>query len=50
MSMIENLDYIKNNDISAFVEKEEKRWRCPECGGVICVHRGYCLDCRDRVI
>jgi hypothetical protein len=50
MSMIENLDYIQNNGISAFVEKEEKRWRCPECGGFICVHRGYCLDCRDRVI
>jgi len=50
MSMIENLDYIKNNGISAFVEKQEERWRCSECGGVICVHRGYCLNCRDRAI
>lgn len=45
MSMIENLENIRNNGITAFVERENKRWRCASCGGVICVHRGYCYAC-----
>ncbi len=45
MSMIENLVYIENKGIEKFIKKEAKRWRCPECGGTICVHKGYCLNC-----
>ena len=48
MSMIENLEYIKGSGLSAFVEKENERWCCRKCGGVICVHRGYCFHCRER--
>ena len=48
MSMIENLESIKATGLSAFVEKEKKRWHCAKCGGVICVHRGYCHDCGER--
>ena len=49
MSMIENLESIKNIGLAAFVEKEKERWICPNCGGVICVHRGYCYDCGEKV-
>ncbi len=45
MSMIENLENIRNNGITAFTESENKRWRCANCGGVICVHRGSCYAC-----
>ncbi len=45
MSMIENLEYIKKNGINEFIEKEKKKWKCPECGGVICCHNGICFDC-----
>ena len=45
MSMIENLEYIKQNGIEKFLEKEEEKWRCPECGGVICCHNGICFNC-----
>ena len=45
MSMIENLENIKKIGLSAFVENEKERWHCTTCGGVICVHRGYCLLC-----
>ena len=48
MSMIENLESIKEIGLKAFVANEKKRWRCPKCGGVICVHRGYCHDCGER--
>lgn len=45
MSMIENLEYIKREGIEAFLEKEEEKWKCPECGAVICCHNGICFSC-----
>ena len=45
MSMIENLEYIQKNGINKFVENERERWKCPKCGGVICVHNGKCYTC-----
>ena len=45
MSMIENLENIKKLGIRKFVKNEEKRWKCKKCSGVICVHRGFCLNC-----
>ena len=47
MSMIENPESIKKIGLSAFIENEKERWRCIKCGGVICVHRGYCLHCGE---
>ena len=46
MSMIENLDNIKKLGIRKFIKSENKRWACSKCGGMICVHRGYCLKCK----
>jgi len=45
MSMIENLEFIKEHGMERFLEKEEAKWRCPECGEVICCHNGLCLNC-----
>jgi hypothetical protein len=45
MSMIENLESIKENGIAEFLREEAKRWECPKCGGVICCHNGVCFDC-----
>jgi len=45
MSMIENLEYIKEYGIDIFLKKEEEKWRCPECGGTICCHNGICYSC-----
>jgi hypothetical protein len=45
MSMLENLKFIKSHGIEKFLEKEEVKWRCPECGEVICCHNGLCLNC-----
>ena len=49
MSMLDNLESIKDIGLIAFVEKEKARWRCSKCGGTICVHRGYCYSCGERV-
>jgi hypothetical protein len=45
MSMLENLDMIKEKGIMKFMEHENKRWECSECGGVINVHRFVCSHC-----
>lgn len=46
MSMIENLELIQKSGIEAFLENEQERWTCSECGAVLCVHRKYCLTCK----
>ena len=48
MSMIENLNSIEELGIGAFVKDEKTRWVCSECGGTICVHRGYCYSCGEK--
>jgi hypothetical protein len=45
MSMIENLNCIKEKGMDKFLKKEEKKWKCPKCGGVICCHNGICYTC-----
>lgn len=45
MSMIDNLTYIEEYGIRAFVKNEKVRWTCLACGGTICVHRGFCSTC-----
>jgi hypothetical protein len=45
MSMLENLESIKIVGLVAFVKREGERWHCPQCGGVICVHRHCCFTC-----
>lgn len=50
MSMLENLEYVEEKGIRAFVRNERVRWTCTECGGTICTHTGCCSDCgRERV-
>jgi len=45
MSMIDNLDFIKEYGMEAFLEKESEKWSCTECGEVICCHNGLCFNC-----
>ncbi|MBN1596344.1 DUF3795 domain-containing protein [candidate division FCPU426 bacterium] len=45
MSMLDNLAFIRDQGIRAFVARERKKWKCPACGQVLCVHRGQCPDC-----
>jgi hypothetical protein len=45
MSMIENLNLIEKEGIENLLAKEEQKWQCPECGGVISCHNGLCFSC-----
>ena len=44
MSMIDTLKFIQENGMVMFLKKEASRWRCPECGDMICCHNGLCLN------
>ena len=46
MSMIENLESIKEQGMEQFLIQEEEKWKCPKCGGTICCHNGLCLNCQ----
>jgi len=49
MSMIENLEYIREKGIDKFLKKQEKKYQCLKCGGVICVHNGKCYSCGKQI-
>jgi hypothetical protein len=43
--LIDNLLTIREYGINQFLGNEVKKWTCPQCGSVLCVHRDYCLVC-----
>lgn len=45
MSMIENLEYIKQHGTKQFLKQQEENWKCDACGAVICCHNGICYHC-----
>ena len=45
MSMVENLKTMKNQGMDGFLKSQEEKYRCPNCGDVVCVHDGKCYSC-----
>jgi hypothetical protein len=45
MSMLENLAFVTDQGLDAFLRKEAEKWQCPDCGGTISCHNGICFDC-----
>lgn len=45
MSFFDNLNFIKEQGIEEFLEKQKEEWKCSDCGGVICCHNGICFSC-----
>ena len=44
-SPIDNLLSIKKKGITKFIENETKKWTCPDCGAMLCMHAPQCLAC-----
>jgi hypothetical protein len=49
MSMLDNLENIKVEGLEKFTDEEKVRWTCSSCGGMICVHTGYCIHCKKEI-
>jgi hypothetical protein len=45
-SFIEALEFIRDKGMDAFLKREKKKWKCKNCGDVICVHNGKCYKCQ----
>lgn len=50
MSMLENLEFIKEYGLNRFLEREKSKWICKECGEIVCVHKHICLACKTTFI
>jgi hypothetical protein len=48
MSMIDNLESIREHGVRHFVKTERERWTCTACGGTIDVHHGRCSVCGKK--
>jgi len=46
MSMLENLEHLKQYGMEKFLQNEEIRWTCHECGNIVCAHKSICLVCK----
>lgn len=47
-SLIGNLLTIRDHGIESFLETEKEHWKCPHCGGTLCIHREGCPQCKTR--
>jgi hypothetical protein len=45
ISMIENLNFIRENGMEKFLEDQEETWKCQNCGELISCHNGLCFNC-----
>lgn len=45
ISPIENLRRIQQLGAAGWLKEQEEMWRCPECGGNLCVIDRTCYDC-----
>jgi rubrerythrin len=45
MSMVENLKELKAKGMDEFLKNQQAKYKCPSCGGVVCVHDGKCYSC-----
>lgn len=49
VSLIENLMRIKKIGTEQWLKEQGDKWRCPKCGGDICVMDKECYDCGYRI-
>ncbi|MFH1597960.1 MAG: DUF3795 domain-containing protein [Patescibacteria group bacterium] len=47
-SFVSNQEQIKKQGIKRFLASQERKYRCPKCGGLICIHDKKCYYCRVR--
>jgi len=48
VSVIENLETIRDLGLERYLEKEIERWSCRDCGEILCMHRQSCDSCGRR--
>ena len=49
IDMLANLERIREVGVEVWLAEQEALWRCPACGGQICVEDKRCFDCGEPV-
>ncbi|MFX0091032.1 MAG: DUF3795 domain-containing protein [Candidatus Hodarchaeota archaeon] len=49
VSMPENLEYIKKNGLNNWLETQEQRWKCPQCGEKFSWYETTCEKCGNTL-
>lgn len=47
MSLIENLECIRDFGTIKFLEQKQQKYECVDCGELKCVHTGICYHCES---
>jgi hypothetical protein len=47
-SPVQNLNEIKHTGLTNFIEIQKEKWKCGNCGQLLCVHREVCLSCGSK--
>ena len=45
MSVIDNLEYIKDMGVNQFIEEQYQKYSCSKCGGLVSIHNRKCFKC-----
>jgi len=45
MSLIQNLNAIRDYGEQPFLLRQHQQWACPNCRSLLCVHENACLNC-----
>jgi hypothetical protein len=49
VNIFTNQQLIKDQGIHALVRSDNLKWKCHECSGLLCMHREYCLNCKQKI-
>ncbi len=47
MSLIKNLEFIRDFGMDRFLEEQQERYQCADCGELKCVHTEICYHCES---
>jgi len=45
ISVIENLNEIRAHGLITFDAGQKRKWACPNCGELLCMHKSICINC-----
>ena len=46
LSVVENLNHIREHGVRDFIRNEKIKWQCPKCSSLVCVHQPECIICK----
>ena len=48
-SLLENSNDVKEHGMKALLEKHRRKYKCPDCGGIISLHVAECSECQHKI-